>query len=411
MEIKTFINKDALQPIRQEKPNWSDTGKEMPVYRIKITDLHYNEENGRIATWISTYTSDVDKPKLSSLSREDYNDVIETFIKRANTSDSLKNLMNDVKKKTQLNPGVILDDGTIVSGNRRFTALRNLYREDYDEKYEYFECFIIPTPKTKDQTEFIKLIETKTQFGVVTEEDYNPIDRLVTIYRYLISDDTRIWSTKEYAKKIGIKESEAENLYDRAWIMADYLEFIGKPLAFHIARERKLDGPINDLAPLFKKLKNSQMAEWNRIKPLFYSEMNRGSGDRTRVVRNLKNVYLKNEFEFNKLLADLYRKQEEIEEKLETKTIIYTDTKVDEEGNEKPLVSLEQVDIARAVNATQKVAAREKQIKRVSNALDILGEVETDEFVHMDLEEKNKIGRTLTKIKEKVEALQRKLGN
>ena len=146
--IKTFIDRDKIQKVRMAKPNWSDEGKEMQVYRVNIKDLHYNEENGRIATWISTYLSDQNNPKLDSLSREEFNDKIETFVKNANSKEALDNLIGDIKKKTQLNPGVILTDGTIVSGNRRFTALRNLSRIDCDEKYEYFECFVIDAPYT-----------------------------------------------------------------------------------------------------------------------------------------------------------------------------------------------------------------------------------------------------------------------
>ena len=407
MEIKTHIDLRFLTPIRKEKPNWSDEGKEWDVYKIKISELHYNEENGRIATWISTYTSEKDNPPLSTFSREKYNDIIESFIKRANTAESFRNLMNDLRKKTQLNPGVILDDGTIVSGNRRFTALRNLYRETYDEKFEYFECFVIPAPTTRSQVEFIKLIETKTQFGVVTEEDYNPIDRLVTIYKYLIDEETKIWSIKEYAKKIGIKESEAENLFDRAWIMEDYLEFIQKPKAFHIAREKKLDGPIADLAPLFKKLKTSQMSEWHRIKPLFYSEMSRGSGDRTREVRKVKKIYQNNPAEFNILLAELYSKQSKVEEQEQYKKKMGLKTSEEEQITQ--IVTVDTMKITKALNATQKVAAREKQIKLAEKAYEDLGNIETDVFSHMDVDEVKKLNRVLDTISSKIDALKRKL--
>ena len=140
--IKTVINREQLEKVRMAKPNWSDSGVEQQVYRVNIKELHYNEENGRIATWISTYVSDENNCKLDSLSREEFNNIIEGFIKKANKKETLDALMLDIKKKTQLNPGVILTDGTIVSGNRRFTALRNLYEIDHDDKYEYFECFV-----------------------------------------------------------------------------------------------------------------------------------------------------------------------------------------------------------------------------------------------------------------------------
>mgnify|MGYP003293706664 CR=1 FL=1 len=305
MEINTFIDINELKPIRSAKPNWSDEGKEWPVYKIKISDLHYNDENGRIATWMSGYSNNPENKPLNAMSREEYNNTIEKFIKNSNTADSFKNLVNDIRKKTQLNPGVVLSNGMIVSGNRRFTALRALYEETADEKYEYFECFVVDADANR---EFVKLIETKTQFSVVSEEDYNPIDRLVTIYMFLINEKTKIWSVKEYAKKIGIKEGDAANLYYRALIMVDFLEFIQQPLQFHIARIRKLDGPIADLAQIYKKVGLTQPAEWKRIRPLFYSEMNKGSGDRTREVRKVKKIYLNDRAEFDKMLEKIYKK-------------------------------------------------------------------------------------------------------
>lgn len=399
MTIDTFIDVSQLKPIRFQKPNWSDEGKEMPVYKIKISELHYNDENGRIATWISGYENDPEKPSLHELERDEYNDTIERFIRNSNTADSFKALVNDIKKKTQLNPGVVLSNGMVVSGNRRFTALRTLYNETADEKYEYFECFVIDVPETKADKEFVKLIETKTQFSVVTEEDYNPIDRLVTIYMYLINETTKIWSVKEYAKKIGMKESEAFNWYYRAKIMVDFLEFINEPLQFHIARIKKLDGPIADLAGIYKKLSENNPGEWKRIRPLFFSEMNKGSGDRTREVRKLKKIYADDKSEFEILLAKFYNKQEEVEEKRKSGEIIFTSVTKDEKtGEEKALVSLDDNEITKSYVTIQKTSAREKQLKRAQSAFGSLSDIETDTFSRMTSEEKQKLDNELDRV-------------
>ena len=406
MDIKSNIRREDWEAVRKQKPNWSDDGKDWTVYRVKISELHYNEDNGRIATWISTYLSDPSNPPLESLSREKFNDTIERFIVLSNKKESLKNLENDIRKKTQLNPGVILTDGTIVSGNRRFTALRQLYNEDYDDKYEYFECFIVDYPESKQAKEFVKLIETKTQFGIVTEEDYNPIDRLVTIYKYLINEETKIWTIKEYAKKIGIKESDAENLYYRAAVLVDYLDFIGQPNAFHIARIKKLDGPIAELPALYKKINASKPEEWNRIKILFYSEMQK-NGDRTRSVRQLKTTYQKNPQEFERLLNELYKAQESAEEATHA-----TPNSPNEEGNknpERPLVTLDDSKIQDAANRTKKIEAREKQKKKVSSAKDSLDQVELDMIPYMSPEDKNEMKRDIDKIKKILEKIEGRL--
>lgn len=409
MEIKTKINREDWKVVRKQKPNWSDDGKDLDVYKVKISELHYNEENGRIATWISTYTSDPTKKPLNELSREEFNNEIERFIELSNKKESLKNLEQDIRKKTQLNPGVILTDGTIVSGNRRFTALRKLYNESCDEKYEYFECFIVDYPESKQDKEFVKLIETKTQFGVVTEEDYNPIDRLVTIYRYLICPETKIWTVKEYAKKLNIKEGDAENLYLRALILSDYLEFIGQPTAFHIARINKLDGPIAELPRLYKKLSIYKPEEWNRIKILFYSEMQK-SGDRTRYVRNLKNTYTKNKTEFERLLADIYKAQEKAEEAHENGDELPTNTIVSRnDGGEHVIATLDDYKIQDASQKTKKLEAREKQKNRINSAKKALSEVELDLLQYLDSEEKGDIQNQIDSIRTLLEKIEGKI--
>ncbi len=415
-QIKTVIDKSKLKPIRQAKPNWSDQGIDWPVYRVKINELHYNEDNGRIATWISTYTSNKDNKELTSLSREEFNDIIEGFIRKANKEEAMKELINDIKKKTQLNPGVILTDGTIVSGNRRFTALRNLYRENCDEKYEYFDCFIVDAPDTKDKFEFVKLIETKTQFSVVTEQDYDPIDRLVTIYKYLIDPETKIWSVKDYAKKIGIKERDAENLYFRASIMVDYLKYMGRAGEFHVARIQKLDGPIAELPNLYKSLMESPKgrAEWNRIRPLFYSvfppRRNKDdSKDRTRKVRSFKKMYNDNLPEFNSLLAALYDEAEKITEKIKEGTTAHSVYTQDDNGEIQAIVSLGDQKIQDAINATQKQSARERPLKKAGAALNTLNEIETDIFNYMNEEEKKNLLKSLKDIEEKINYLKNRL--
>lgn len=401
MQIETHIDVSQLKVIRRQKPNWSDNGNELPVYKVKISELHYNKENGRIATWISTYNSDENRKPLDELDREEYNKVIESFIKKANSADSFKNLMNDIKKKTQLNPGVILDDGTVISGNRRFTALRNLYNEENcDEKYEYFECFILPVPSTKDDKGYIKLIETKTQFSVVAEEDYNPIDRLVTIYLYLIKDDTKIWSIKEYAKKIGIPERDAKNLYNRAFIMADFLEFIDKKEMFHIARTKKIDGPVVELARLYDRI---DPHEWNRIKPLFYSEINKG-GDKTRVVRGAIKTYKDNRQEFEKKLSVLYDKQDKIE--TANRNPVTDDTQISNQDTPSPQIAILDDNVVNdMIEDTSKKNARKKPILKAEQALTSLGDIDTDFIRYMSLEEKVKLKKILENVAEKSKKL------
>ena len=50
---------------------------------------------------------------------------------------------NNIEQFSQLEPGVVLTDGRVIDGNRRFTCLRVLHRETGKQEYNYFEAVIL----------------------------------------------------------------------------------------------------------------------------------------------------------------------------------------------------------------------------------------------------------------------------
>ena len=51
--------------------------KPYPVYKVKLDWLFYNDQNDRIATWITQYKNDSKNNSFNDLSREDYNNIIQ----------------------------------------------------------------------------------------------------------------------------------------------------------------------------------------------------------------------------------------------------------------------------------------------------------------------------------------------
>jgi hypothetical protein len=301
--------RDYAIEIAQTKPDWSPEGRELPVYKIPISKLFYNDDNGRIATWISEYKNDHGEDSLNELSHEEFNDLIHEYIKKSNSSDSFNKTYKDIYEKGQIRPGVVLGDGRVVSGNRRFTVLRELFKNTGSDKFAYFECFIVEKALDNElERKEIKTIERLTQFGVDEKVDYDPIDRLVDVYNDLIGP-RKIFTQLEYQHKLKLKKSDADRMYHKARFMADYLQFIGKPERFFIARAQKLDGPLQELANHFK---NMQTAEWNRIRVVFYSYFPE-KGDTTRNIRELIKIYKNSRERFEVLLNKVVSDIEEIE--------------------------------------------------------------------------------------------------
>lgn len=57
--------------------------KSYQVYRIRLDQLFFNDQNDRIATWISKYKEENELEKFNYL-EESYNQIIERFIYESN---------------------------------------------------------------------------------------------------------------------------------------------------------------------------------------------------------------------------------------------------------------------------------------------------------------------------------------
>ena len=156
--------------------------KAYQVYRVRLDLLYYNDQNDRIATWISQYKSEHGENAFRTLTMQQYNDVIEKFIVQSNPT-SIEKTKNNIELVNQREPGVVLSDGRIVDGNRRFTCLRQLSEENSD--FRWFETVILNVHMTDSKKE-IKMLELAIQHGEEKKVDYNPIDRLVGVYQDIV---------------------------------------------------------------------------------------------------------------------------------------------------------------------------------------------------------------------------------
>ena len=396
----------------EQIPDWSQDGKTISVYSIPIDKLYYNDDNGRIATWISIYNDTPNNIPLTELRREEFNDTIHDIIKKSNTPSSYKKTLQDIKMKGQINPGVVLSDGRIVSGNRRFTVLRDLYKETGNEKFRFFKCFVVEKDLVNENDrKDIKTIERLTQFGVDEKVDYDPIDRLVDIYNDLVGPK-RMWNINEYSKKLSLKKGDVETMYYKALVMADYLDYINQSNKFYIAKKYKLDGPLQEIGKLYKKI--SCREEWNRIRVAFYSFF-KSAGDRTRDIRELVTLYNNNPEGFNQTLKNINRDIENQEIKIFENIKRDSSSNRDEnfKGNSQSQLNLT-IPIEEAISddtlknmfhtvqQTKIDVKKQEKIKKIIDAIDTIVLNLDDTYDLLDTEEKRKITRKINELKEKL---------
>ena len=156
-----------------------------PVYSIKLEFLRYNVQNDRIASWISRYKAEHGEGAFNELDVAACNDIIEGFIVDSN-KDAIEKTQRSIALRSQERPGVVLADGLIVDGNRRFTCLRRLAAEN--PSFGWFEAVILPESLGNDSKK-IKMLELSIQHGEEEKVGYDPVDRLVGIYNDIISSN------------------------------------------------------------------------------------------------------------------------------------------------------------------------------------------------------------------------------
>jgi len=184
----------------------------------------------------------------------------------------------------QREAGVVLNDGRVIDGNRRYTCLRRLYNNG--NSHRHFEAVILDRDINVNKKE-IKLLELSIQHGEEGKVDYNPIDRLVGLYNDVIKN--KLITPEEYQQTVNESKSSINKKMEQANLMVEFLEFIGAPEKFYIARDLELDGPLGEIPVILNKVKTDEEKEDLKL-IIFTNLLMKPKGDITRFVRKIKTV-------------------------------------------------------------------------------------------------------------------------
>ena len=208
----------------------------LDVYKIPLEYLYYNDKNGRIATGISQYQDELNP--ANEQDNPQYNNFVAKLIEKDN-SVALKRTEKSIAASGQQVYGYVLDDGRIVDGNRRFTALRDIKRST--GKTVYFEAVVLPF-SYNNTTERVKIkkLELAIQMGVEERKDYDPVDLAVDIYQ-TTNGKNPIMTQADYAADSHMRLTEVKKYYNGAIYMRKFLQFIGAPENYYnIVKESKV---------------------------------------------------------------------------------------------------------------------------------------------------------------------------
>ena len=374
--------------------------KDYPVYKIRLDKLYYNDQNDRIATWMAQYKVENDIDSVDVSDQDNYNNIIHEFITESN-KEAIKKTQLNIKMVGQQESGVVLMDGRIIDGNRRFTCLRNIEKET--GKTQYFEAVVLDH-SIKTNAKQIKMLELMLQHGVDEKVGYNPIDRLVGIYTDII--DTKLLTVKEYADSVNMSESDIQLEVEKANLMIEFLDFINAPKQFHIARHFNIVDPLKELHMMLKKVKDKEKKE-DLKNAVFAQFLMQPFGDTTRYTRKIKKIASSNRF-----LEEFLDEQMEIVER------------VCEELEQHPKVSNKEINIIRSnekiksdflhstekfVNKVDGDTTRNQPIKQTEKAFDSLDLIDTKILKKLSEEQRSEIREKLDMIDQMVLTIRREL--
>lgn len=255
MNLLLQVGKTVIKTEMSKKVTLNGQTQILPVYQIPLDCLFYNEQNDRIASWISEYSHNVKQLTIDSIEKNEFNSIIENFIIESNP-ESIDKTTKNIHALGQREPGVVLNDGRIIDGNRRFTCLRRINK--IDPEVQYFEAIIIDSEKDWSKKN-IKLLELSIQHGEEKRVDYNNIEKLIGIYKDVV--ETELLTIEEYATSINEKLSEVQRKVDASKIMVEFLDYINFPKQYHIVREYQLVSSISDYINLIKTIYSKELKE------------------------------------------------------------------------------------------------------------------------------------------------------
>ena len=377
-----------------------NVAKVYPVYKIRSDKLYYNDQNDRIATWVSQYKTENNVDEINMENLDEYNAIIHNFVTESNR-EALRKTQTNMELIGQNVPGVVLQDGRIIDGNRRFTCLRNI--EEKTGQTQYFEAVILDH-NIKNNKKQIKMLELMLQHGIDEKIDYNPIDRLVGVYNDVI--ETGLLTAKEYAMGIGVKESEVVQEIEKAKLMVEFLEFINAPKQVHLARHFNIVDPLKELNTMLKRINDEDKKEDLKYS-VFSQFLVSPEGDATRYMRKIKKIasndrflegYLDEQVDLVEKVCDILEAHPEVKENEIAKI------RSDEDLKRNFYQSTEKY-----LNKVNSDATRNQPIKLVEKAFDNLELIDLNILNKLSVLQVEEFSNNVKDLKEKINNLEKAL--
>lgn len=359
-----------------------------PVYKVALDLLYYNDQNDRIATWISRYETENGKDALQDLDQEIYNRIIEGFITESN-SEAIRRTQNNISLVGQQVPGVTLADGRIVDGNRRYTCLRRLQRETKEPRY--FETAILDMDIQEDRKQ-IKLLELAVQYGEEKKVEYDQIDFAVGTYRDVVQ--TKLLTVEEYAASTNETVAEVKKRIEIAQMVSEFLDYLKLPGQYHTAREYQVYGLFQEMMAPVKQLDDKGKAQMKTI--VFNNTLMHAVADQRKFIRDIKSLIRSGNYE------TYFEENEKLGQRLQeayAETEIHSKADADTFAEHHSATREElQISMERALLRSRSKQLKAKPNENITKSISLMMDVDPRQFSKMDPSEKETLKSNLAEL-------------
>ena len=366
-----------------------------PVYQVRLDELYYNDQNDRIATWISRYEAENGQGSLSNLDTKGFNEIIESFIVDSNP-DAISKTQKNIEIVGQREPGVTLADGRIVDGNRRFTCLRRIQEETTETIY--FETVIMDVDIREDKKQ-IKLLELAIQHGEEKKVDYDLIDYAIGTYRD--TEETGLLTVEEYAASANEPVAEVKKRIAIAKMVTEFLGYIRLPEQYYVAREYQVYSLFQEMMAPLRQLPEEDKEQLKTI--VFNNVMMKALPDQRKFIRDIKglvkNNNYRNYFDDQRILAEELKKeysQVEVRSKYDVDHFAEENASITEEM---------QASMENALQHTRVKVLKARPAENIGKSIELIKEIDQNMIAKMKDAEKEKISDLLDELIETAKSL------
>jgi len=249
-------------------------------YRIPIDILHFNIKNGRYRIRYSLLekanpeviidpTQDRWRREILSLLNGTWEDS-KTGIGTKRDRQYFLQLVEDIRERNQERPGVVLETGGVMSGNRRLAALMTLFNETQNQRYRCFEAFIVPSSGKITNADLWHLEMSAQMAQTRLTRAYDPVEKILKIregvnyFMELNRAGGEKSAIRAVATDFGQTEDEIRDQLTILYNIEQYLISIGRPSEWWLAEG--LTEVFTEIGPLKQALETNAMAFEDRSK-------------------------------------------------------------------------------------------------------------------------------------------------